>query len=134
MRLTREWLKERGACVAGRRWFGRHYPRGVDRRNARSFAEVLVAHNASWAEWLVGFFPPLWEEYARQRASLWVEYERQVALLWAEYERQRASLDAEYERQVAPLWAEYERQEAPLLIDHVVRAVAALAVEGRAEG
>ena len=51
MLITLDWLNEKGACSAGKRWFEEHFPEGGEYQDVLN---ALAAENsASWGQWLL---------------------------------------------------------------------------------
>lgn len=49
MFITKELLKEKGACDAGTRWFLERFPDGVDYQELLN--ELAKANRVDWAQW-----------------------------------------------------------------------------------
>jgi len=138
VKITREWLEDRGACADQVELFARLYPDGVVLSRAALIEAAANGLRVSWlgARVLRG---EQRAEYERQAAQLWAEYLCHKGRLWAECNRKEAPLRAEYERQVVHLEVEYERRVAPLLADALaandrLRELRMLRVEQPARG
>jgi hypothetical protein len=127
VKITKTWLKERGACEDQLELFDKLYPDGVELTRAALIEAANAGLHVDWLEDQLDIKSILRNEYEHQKILLWTEYWRQIAPLWAEYERERTPLWrsalstgswAEYERQKEPLQNEYERLIAPILAEY----------------
>ena len=53
MKITPKWLKEKGACREGRKWFSDHLPSGGEIEDVLKELVTSTDSDAGWASWLM---------------------------------------------------------------------------------
>ncbi len=117
MKITKQMLRQAGACPEQLNEFIRRYPDGFDATEAScSAAAAEYGWDIGWAA--VHLLPaPLLADYRAKNAALLADHDAKCAPLWADYDAQIAALLADYRVKHAPLGADYDAKIAPLLAD-----------------
>ncbi len=108
MKITKQMLRQAGACPEQLNEFIRRYPDGFDATEAScSAAAAEYEWDTGWAA--VHLLPaPLLADYRAKHVPLCADY--QAAALGADYNAKRAALRADYDAKIAALFGRLAEQ------------------------
>ncbi len=127
MKITKQMLRQAGACREQLDEFIRRHPDGFDATEAScSAAAAEYGWDTGWAA--MHLLPaPLLADYRAKHAPLWADFDAKCAALWADYravalradyDAKHAALRADFDAKCAALWADYRAKHASLLADY----------------
>ncbi len=100
MKITKQMLRQAGACPEQLNEFIRRYPDGFDATEAScSAAAAEYGWNTGWAA--RHLLPaPLLADFDAKHVLLWADYKAKYKPLWADYDAKRAALFGRLAEQV----------------------------------